>query len=361
MAIKELVLWVTTNCNLKCRYCYAFDNNKSEYMPWAVAKKAIDTALETTDKLKVQIAGGEPLLNFGLVEDLVSYTKGKCVTYSLQTNATLITRELARKISDMGIGIGVSLDGIPRVNNHLRPKNDKTCSTVNTVNGINNLRKEGIGIGLTCVISEISALNLTSLIDFAAFLGNVKGISLDTLRPAGRALTLGVKEASPAQAYQNVSKALLRARELAELGGEKVSFRELKRMRYLVENGLKREHRCYFDACEQIMVKPNGDAYPCASLSNFSEFYLGNISDEGFLDSISKKLERCRALIPKVKKCSLCSYFESICGGPCPAQIYTQLKESGNTDTECSVRKAFIDYLKKEEREQNEKKLRIPV
>ncbi len=88
--LKELVLWVTTDCNLCYRYCYASGGDEAEYMGGQVAKQALDLMLSQSDGFKIQFAGGEPLLNMNPIEQVVRYTQGRSIRYQLQTNATLI-------------------------------------------------------------------------------------------------------------------------------------------------------------------------------------------------------------------------------------------------------------------------------
>ena len=346
LRLKELVLWVTTDCNLRCRYCYASGGDNAEYMDWPVAKQALDIMLRYSDGFKIQFAGGEPLLNIDLMEQVMGYAKGRGVRYHLQTNATLITDNVARNLKRLGVDVGVSLDGLPAVNDPLRSFADGGGSTAATIAGMKNLGAEGIGVGLTCVISAENVARLTELVELASYLGNVEGISFDLLRLVGRARESSTMEADPALAARSVSAALRRADELAIMGGRRVGFREVNRIHYLLTHGIKRQHRCYFDAGQSLMVKPNGDAYPCASLANSAEFYLGNVLEEGFIDELGDKLPRCRQLITSPPCCSTCP-DHGLCGGPCPAQTYAQQLAGETKPTECYVKRAFINYVKR--------------
>lgn len=131
--LKELVLWVTTDCNLRCRYCYASGGDEAEYMDWQVAKQALDIMLSQSDSFKIQFAGGEPLLNMDLIEQVVGYTQGLGIRYQLQTNASLIDDKVAANLERMGVDVGVSLDGLPEVNDSLRPFADGHGSTAATI------------------------------------------------------------------------------------------------------------------------------------------------------------------------------------------------------------------------------------
>jgi len=343
----ELVLWVTTDCNLRCRYCYARGGEDPQYMSWEVAKRALDLMFEHFDGFGVQFSGGEPLLNMELVEKVVEYTEKRGVRHQIQTNATLIDKEVARWIRELGISVGVSLDGLPEVNDRLRPFADGRGSTAAAISGIESLGAEGIRVGLTCVLSAENVARLPGLVELASYLGNVEGIALDLLRPIGRAEE-DVKPADPDLAARFVNAALRRAEELALMGGRRVRFREAERIRYLLSRGLERRYRCPFDARRYLVVDPRGRIWPCPSLVGFPEFYLGDVFEEGFADELGDRLKRCRELIPSPPRCSACP-DRRLCGGPCLAQTYAGQLTGETNLTECYVRRAFINFAKGKE------------
>jgi uncharacterized protein len=345
-SLRELVLWVTADCNLRCRYCYANGGDDVKHMDWQVAKQALDLMLNQSDSFKIQFAGGEPLLNLELIEQVVHYTNSLNIHYQLQTNATLIDTNIARSLKRLGIAVGVSLDGLPAINDSLRPFPDGQGSTVATIVGVENLRAEDIGVGLTCVLSAENVAGLPRLVELASYLGNVEGIAFDLLRPIGRAKKGEVRQADFALAARSVSTALKRADELALMGGRRVRFREVERMHYLLTHGIMRRYRCYFNAGQLLMVKPNGDAYPCASMTSFSKFCLGNIMEKDFAERLPTTLEKARQLATHPTHCLTCPDYW-LCGGPCPAQTYAQQLADDTKPAECYVKRAFINYVKR--------------
>jgi len=312
------------------------------YMDWPVARRAIDLMADQSDRFKVQFAGGEPLMNFDLIEQIVSYSNdlGAKAGFQLQTNATLISPSLAGRLRELGIRIGVSLDGLPKVNDMIRPFASKRGSTGAVVSGLRNLAAAGIRVGMTCVLTSENIEGLPSLVELASYLGNVDGITLDPLRPVGRGKQ--VMAPSPTQASRYLKEAIVRAEEIALIGGNKLKFREIERMKYTISNGFIRQHHCYFDACQSLMIKPDGDAYPCASLC-LPEFGLGNILDEGFVDRVQEGLIDASRLIDRPHKCKQCSK-RWLCGGPCPAGI---LSSRESLELECAIKTVFIGYLRK--------------
>jgi len=337
--LRTLILWVTTDCNLRCVYCYANGGDEDAYMEWDIAKHAIDHIAEETDRFKIQLAGGEPLLNFDLIEKIACYTRdlGADVSIQIQTNATLITPAIASRLRDLSIGVGVSIDGVPAINDSLRPFADGRGSTLSAINGIRTLRDAGIRVGLTSVLSSTSVAGLSSLVDLVSYLGNVAGISLDPLRPIGRGRYDMMP--NPRLTAEYLRRAIKHAEHLDEVGGNPVEFREIERMRYLLDAGGRRRYRCYFDACQSLMVCPNGDAYPCASLYH-PDFHLGNILEPYFWDTVSERLQDARRSIETPHRCMRCQYLW-LCGGPCPAGVFSR---AGDAEIECAVRKVFAEH-----------------
>jgi uncharacterized protein len=340
----SLILWTTTDCNLRCRYCYASGGDKPEYMGWEVAKRALDLAA-VGHLGKVQFAGGEPLLNLGLIEEVVAYTRGWNVSYQIQTNGTLLDAATAQLLRRMRIAVGVSLDGVPEVNDRLRPLAEGRGSTAAVIAGIQQAGSAGIRVGMTTVLSHENVEGLPDLVALASYLGNVEGISLDVLRPVGRALLSGVRPPDPDRAAHSVSRAIDRAEEIATMRGNAVKFREVERMRRLVVSEGARSHRCCFDAGQSLMVKPDGNAYPCASLSDFPEFFLGNVMDVHSGGEILQNMARVSGLCILADDCRLCPE-RSVCGGPCPAQVWTAPGVGQVNRSECAVRTTFIHYAK---------------
>ena len=122
--VKQLILQVTQQCNLRCAYCaYSgiYDRNRThsnERMTFDTAKKAIDFFFEhSTENADVSIGfyGGEPLLEFELIKKCVDYishtSNGKKISLTMTTNGTLLKGEIADFIVKHEFNIGISLDG----------------------------------------------------------------------------------------------------------------------------------------------------------------------------------------------------------------------------------------------------------
>ncbi len=119
-----LTLQVTQQCNLRCAYCAfsgIYEKNRThsgKRMSLETAKKAIDFFLDrSTEKPEITIGfyGGEPLLEFDLIQKTVTYakskTEGRKIQFNMTTNGTLLSQPVVDYLVEEGFNIAISLDG----------------------------------------------------------------------------------------------------------------------------------------------------------------------------------------------------------------------------------------------------------
>ncbi|MHC4944437.1 MAG: radical SAM protein [Planctomycetota bacterium] len=144
-ALGQMILEVTTQCNLRCRYCvfsgsyeYTRSHGASE-MPRKTAFKALDYFLAHSKKAEHQSVGfygGEPLLNMPLIKECVDYVRMKApdrkVMFHMTTNGTLLTEEAEEFLIENDVGFMVSLDGPKEVHdrNRVFPDGRGTFDTI---------------------------------------------------------------------------------------------------------------------------------------------------------------------------------------------------------------------------------------
>ncbi|MCL1863751.1 MAG: thioether cross-link-forming SCIFF peptide maturase [Defluviitaleaceae bacterium] len=133
--VKALCLHIAHECNLRCTYCFAgkghYTDSDRGLMSLEVGKKALDFLIRESGarhNLEVDFFGGEPMLNFGMVKDLVIYGRerekeaGKRFRFTLTTNATLLRDEHHTFINENFDNVVLSLDGRKHVNDIIRLK-----------------------------------------------------------------------------------------------------------------------------------------------------------------------------------------------------------------------------------------------
>ncbi len=155
-ALEKITLQVTQQCNLRCGYCiYSGDHYKnrthqSKKMSFDMAKRGIDHLIahsQDSNKLNIGFYGGEPLLEFELIKSCVAYAKekaeGKEVSFSITTNATLLTEEIIDYLSENNIMLTISLDGPREIHNrHRRFAGNGAGSFDKIIKDMENLRKK---------------------------------------------------------------------------------------------------------------------------------------------------------------------------------------------------------------------------
>ena len=256
--MKYLILKITNKCNLNCIYCYANNKNNKD-MDFKTAKNSIDYLLSLDNKLKIQFTGGEPLLNFKLIEKVIDYCNNYyngCVEYAIQTNATLINEKIAERIKELNIKVGVSIDGL-EVNDTLRPYKDGKPSTLDTIRGMYILKSHDIPFGITAVVTN---KNLPYLEDFIKYLiaFGVKSISFDLLKP---------KKKEHLNLMPNIEEF---NKLLNELGRYPIYIKNLQKR--------PKNRYCYLNSGDLLFVNEFGDIYLCPTLEGIS--CLGNINKD---------------------------------------------------------------------------------
>ena len=131
--VKALCLHVAHDCNLACRYCFAEEgeyHGRRALMSFEVGKKALDFLIANSGarrNLEVDFFGGEPLMNWEVVKQLVEYGRsqeeahGKKFRFTLTTNGVLLNDEIMEFCNREMSNVVLSLDGRREVNDRMRP------------------------------------------------------------------------------------------------------------------------------------------------------------------------------------------------------------------------------------------------
>ncbi|MBW2332842.1 MAG: radical SAM protein, partial [Deltaproteobacteria bacterium] len=163
---KPVVVWnITRSCNLNCIHCYARAVNQSRDR-----ELTTDEGLNLIDDLAIfgapvlLFSGGEPLLRSDLTE-LARYAVSKGIRAVISTNGTLITEEKAMLLKDAGVSyVGISLDGLEKVNDHFRGVKG---AFKKAVNGIKNCQNIGLKVGLRFTINKLNMDQVPGIFDLA--------------------------------------------------------------------------------------------------------------------------------------------------------------------------------------------------
>lgn len=129
--LERLVINVSHDCNLRCRYCYAGTGSyggQRSMLSETMGEKVIDDFFSRFERINtVQFFGGEPLLNYRVIAKICEYTSRVCEkravqrpAFTLVTNGTIINKAIIQIIRDYRVRTTVSLDGPQSINDSLR-------------------------------------------------------------------------------------------------------------------------------------------------------------------------------------------------------------------------------------------------
>lgn len=322
-----LIKPVSADCNLRCRYCFYLDHLR--FYPAAAEHRMSDVTLErlisgymATDQAAYTFIwqGGEPTLLglefFRRVTDLQrKYGRpGAVVANMLQTNATLITDELARHFAQYRFLIGVSLDGPPDVHDRYRRTLDGAGTHAEVSRGIERLRRHGVEFNILTLVTEANAGRAREIYRYFCDQGMLyhQYIPCVEFDAQGRLRPYSVG----GEAW---------GRFLCELFDEwkvrdtrRVSVRLFDSIiRKLV---LGRPADCHMDSdCRHyFVVEYNGDVYPCDFFVT-RELKLGSIFTDAWpqLRQSPVYAEFGARKAALARACGNCRYL-ALCNGDCP-------------------------------------------
>lgn len=348
LTIKALCLNVAHLCNMKCTYCFAGQgefNTKKGLMSVEVGKKSIDFLIAKSEghrQLEVDFFGGEPLLNIEVVKQIVDYAKtrgketGRQFNFTLTTNAVLLTDEIMDFINDNDIGIILSLDGRPEINDR------------------NRLLNNGAG-SYDIILPNITkaiASNPVSYYVRGTFTRDNHNFSLDVQHMAEQ----GIESLSMEPAVGEDNEFSIRREDLPWV------LAEYEKLTELLLSYVKKEKKIDFfhfnldlqkgpclakriSGCgagtEYLVLTPEGDIYPCHRFVGEKQFFMGNLDDEKISAEI-QELFKTNHLENKAE-CVKC-WARYFCGGGCHANNYYRNQDIVKPDEiSCEMQKKRIE------------------
>lgn len=163
LPVSLMYLIVTRNCNLLCHYCYlakALCPKLNADMTKETAKRGIDhfaklVELQGLDKPQIIFYGGEPLLNPEVVEYALEYATQLIpnIEFTMNSNGTLATKELAQMLAKYKVRVSVSIDGPKEIHDAHRVDRGGEGSFDRTVEGFRILKENGVDVGVSCTIT----------------------------------------------------------------------------------------------------------------------------------------------------------------------------------------------------------------
>lgn len=326
--VKALCLHIAHDCNLACKYCFAEEgeyHGRRALMSYEVGKKALDFLIANSGKrrnLEVDFFGGEPLMNFQVVKDLVKYGReqekihDKHFRFTLTTNGLLLNDDIIAFANEEMDNVVLSIDGRKEIHDHMRPSR----------NG-----KGSYDIILPKFMKLAESRNQTRYYVRGTFTRNNLDFAEDVMHLA----ELGFKQISMepvvslpeepyaiteedipviCEEYDKLAKYMIQSKK------EGKSFNFFHFMLDLSGGPCvaKRLSGCG-SGTEYLAVTPWGDIYPCHQFVGEEEYLLGNVDDGIKRGDLVEGFKHCN--VYSKEKCKEC-FARYYCSGGCAANSY---------------------------------------
>lgn len=348
--VKALCLHIAHDCNLACQYCFAEEgeyHGKRELMSYEVGKKALDFLVANSGNrrnLEVDFFGGEPLMNFQVVKDLVAYGRSlekehdKNFRFTLTTNGVLLDDDIMEFANKEMGNVVLSIDGRKEVHDRMRPF------------------RKGAG-SYDLIVPKFQKFAESRHQDKYYVRGTFTHNNLDFSKDVLHLADLGFKQISvePVVAQDTDSYAIREedlpqlmeeyenlALEMVRRHGTEEDFNFFHFMIDL-EGGpcvAKRLSGCG-SGTEYLAVTPTGDLYPCHQFVGNTDFLMGNVDDGVVNTELRDEFKSCNVYAKE--KCREC-FARFYCSGGCAANAYNFHGDIHNAyDIGCALQKKRVE------------------
>ncbi len=326
--VKALCMHIAHTCNLNCSYCFASQgkyHGERAMMSFEVGKQALDFLVANSKgrrNLEIDFFGGEPLMNFQVVKDLVAYARsiekdaGKNFRFTLTTNGMLIDDDVIDFANKECSNVVLSLDGRKEVHDRYRVDYNGKGSWEKIVPKFQELVKAREGKNYY-MRGTFTHANPDFLKDIETMLDlGFTELSMEPVVCAEDDPSALTKEDLPVvlEQYEKLAELMLsRHRE-----GRPFTF-----YHYMIDlkGGpcvYKRISGCG-SGTEYMAVTPWGDLYPCHQFVGEEKFKLGDIWNGVTNPDLQKDFADCN--VYSREECASC-WAKLYCSGGCAANAY---------------------------------------
>ena len=333
--VKALCLHIAHDCNLACRYCFAEEgeyHGRRALMSYETGKKALDFLVKNSGlrkNLEVDFFGGEPLMNWEVVKQLVAYGHElekrsentfapKHFRFTLTTNGVLLNDEIMEFCNREMHNVVLSIDGRREVHDRMRPFRKGRGSYDLILPKLLKFAKQRQELGLSYYVrGTYTHWNL----DFAADVLHLADLGFDQI-------SVEPVVAPPEEDYAIRPEDVpflceqydILAREMIKRKKEGKGFNFFHFMIDLTGGPCvyKRLSGCG-SGTEYLAVTPWGDFYPCHQFVGNEKFLLGNTDTGIERGDIVEEFKKVNVYAKK--ECSSC-FARFYCSGGCAANSY---------------------------------------
>ena len=348
--VKALCLHIAHDCNLACKYCFAGEgeyHGQRALMSLDVGKKALDFLVQNSGNrvnLEVDFFGGEPLLNWQVVKDLVAYGRSleepnhKKFRFTLTTNGVLLDDEVLEFANKEMSNVVLSIDGRKEIHDLMRPHRGGQGSYDEVVPKYKKVAESRNQLDYY-VRGAFTRNNL----DFAE---DVKHLADEGFEQISVEPVVARPEEEYALRMEDVPAILKEYDELAlEYIRRKKAGKGFNFFHFMInlEGGpcvAKRLSGCG-SGTEYLAVTPWGDLYPCHQFVGQEEFLMGNVEEGIIRTDIRDKFKACNVYAKD--QCRDC-FAKFYCSGGCAANAYNNSGDiNGAYELGCELQRKRVE------------------
>ncbi|MBQ7501574.1 radical SAM protein [bacterium] len=334
-----LALHMTSDCNLRCAYCYnSSGQNSKKFLQTETALYFIKRACAELPApvLNIDFLGGEPLLALDTVKEILRKAPplasqyGKKINFLLQTNGMLLSEETARLLREHGVGVGVSIDGPARW--HDRYRRNSQGSSFHGLICSNFLKAQELGLKVSPLAVIYAPEQLEEAFDFFIEELRCESMRFNFFCPLGRGRELKESLCPPSAYREPYLKVIFKALQRFRSCGRPLNIYDLQfRLKSLAE--FRQDYMCLRSPCgigtSILSLDPEGGVYACEEYEQSckSALFLGNAQELPPLAELPVKNENLKHLLSRnvenISKCRRC-WLKRHCGGGCAQRALAQ-------------------------------------
>ncbi len=361
---KPVVVWnMTRRCNLKCVHCYAksedisYDNELTHEQSLAMIDDLADFGVPV-----LLFSGGEPTIHPRLVE-YAQYAVSKGMRAVISTNGTLITKEKAKQLKEIGLSyVGISLDGLEEIHDKFRgvPGSFKRAMAA-----VENCQEAGIKVGVRFTINKRNVEDISGIFDLLEE-KNIPRACFYHLVYSGRGSEIAKEDLSHEETRKVLDLIMDRTKDLHDRNKAKevLTVDNHADGPYLYQRLLDEDPDRAAEVLELLEMNEgnnSGRGIGCISWDGevhpdqfWREISLGNIKDKPFskiwVDPENDFLMKMKEKKKHVKgRCAECKWLD-ICGGNFRARAESVANDPWDSDPACYL---TDEEIKKDEKGKN--------
>ena len=358
--ISFFLIDMTQNCNFACKYCLRDPDLGNGRISLEMLDRILDRIIDYCRThheyfITIQPWGGEPLLEaekiFHIREKMSADAPEIHLNISIETNGSLITPQLAKRLKEAGIRIGVSIDGPRRIHDENRvayagghPTFDDVCKGIRALYDAGETR-----IGSISVITKKHIPMIPEILDFFTENFPEMSVKINPMHSPGNAEEIpdAVGPEEMPGYIRTLTDSVIRLHQRGINVREANVTTALRNLLYRDPDNICKSHGCQ-GGRQMVIFDRNGSCFPC-EMVNYPEEKLMDLSDSVDLnEAVEHAMAANRYFRPKFKEeCGTCPWWYFCMGGCTSAMMYRGREEETVDECGCEGTKALYTEMVK--------------